>query len=230
MSIKRHIPNLITCLNLAVGCFAIIAVFENQLDGIIYYILLAGIFDFLDGFAARVLKVSSPIGKDLDSLADMVTFGVVPSLLMFAMLKNNTTIVLLPYVAILIAVCSGLRLAIFNNDERQSDTFYGLPTPANALLICSLPLASHGFSILKDLLQREVFLVSIVIVCSILLLSNIRLLALKFKDFGWKKNELRYLLIVFSLFLFVYLGMISIPFIIIFYLLLSISANLFSTK
>ena len=131
MSIKNHIPNFITCLNLAVGCLAIIAIFEGKLDNIIYYILVAGIFDFLDGFAARMLKVTSAIGKDLDSLADMVTFGVVPSLLMFAMLKNNSSIEWLPYLALLIAVLSGLRLAKFNNDERQSDTFYGLPTPAN---------------------------------------------------------------------------------------------------
>lgn len=228
MSIKKYIPNLITCFNLVLGCFTIIAIFESNLENIIYYVLLACGFDFFDGFVARILKITSPIGKDLDSLADMITFGIVPSLLMFVMIKNNTTIKLLPYVAILIAVCSGIRLAKFNNDERQSDAFYGLPTPANALVLCSLPLVSHGLPVLKNLLQNDFFLLSIVVLLSILLVSDMRLLTLKFKNFSWKNNELRYLLIIFSIALFLYLKMISIPFIIIFYFLVSIFINVFA--
>lgn len=227
MAIKSHIPNLFTCLNLCVGCLAIIAIFEGELDYILYYILIAGVLDFADGFFARILNATSPIGKDLDSLADMVTFGVVPSLLMFVLIKENSASTLVPYVAILIAVFSGLRLAKFNNDDRQTDTFYGLPTPANALFIGSLPLLINS-DLPMSWLENELVLIMLVIAVSILLVANIKLLALKFKNFALRGNEFRYLLIGVSIALLLVFGMISIPLIIIFYVILSISANIFT--
>lgn len=226
MQIKKHIPNLFTCLNLAVGVSAIISIFEGELNTIIYFIIAAGVFDFFDGFAARILKATSLIGKDLDSLADMVTFGVVPSLLMFVLIKNASSENLLPYVALLIAVCSALRLAKFNNDARQSDTFYGLPTPANAFIICSIPLLIKS-DLPLSWLGDEIVMIVIVVISSLLMVSDIKLLALKFKNFGWKHNESRYILLLSSLGLLIYFGIIAIPLIIILYLMVSILSNTF---
>ena len=226
MTIKNYIPNFFTCLNLGVGCLAIISIFEGKIEQIIYFILIAGILDFADGFAARMLKATSPIGKDLDSLADMVTFGVVPSLLLFALIKENTSNPYLPYIAILIAVFSGLRLAKFNNDTRQTDSFYGLPTPANALLLGSLPLLTKS-ELPFEWLQNEWILSFLVIVSSILLVADVKLLALKFKNFELSGNEFRYLLILISAVLLVLYGIIAIPLVIICYLMLSVSANIF---
>ncbi len=229
MSIKKHIPNFITSLNLAVGCLAIIAIFEGKLDTIIYYILLAGIFDFLDGFAARMLKVTSPIGGDLDSLADMVTFGVVPSLLMFALIIDYSTNEYLPYIALLIAVFSALRLAMFNNDTRQSDAFYGLPTPANALFLGTLPLLMAS-ELPMQWLENQYVLLAIVIIFSLLLIADYKLLALKFKGFGWRNNEFKYILIASGIGLFAGFGIIAFPLIIIIYLVLSVLANTLTGK
>lgn len=149
MTIKKHIPNAITCCNLLCGCLAIVQAFEGNLVYSAYLVGLAAIFDFFDGFAARMLKVSSPIGKDLDSLADMVTFGVVPGIVMYKLILKtiffqddlslpSDHLYYLSYSAFLIPVFSAIRLAKFNNDVRQSDSFIGLPTPANAIFICSI--------------------------------------------------------------------------------------------
>ena len=160
MNIKKHIPNAITCGNLLCGCLAIVKAFEGDLVWAAYLVGIAAALDFFDGFAARMLKVSSPIGKDLDSLADMVTFGVVPGVVMYNLLKkiiiykygvdnhsvldysidSNDLRLLIPYVSLLIPIFSCIRLAKFNNDTRQSDSFIGVPTPANAILLCSLIL------------------------------------------------------------------------------------------
>ena len=159
---------MFTSINLICGCLGIIEVFEGRLANVAYYIWIAGLVDFLDGYSARLMDSSSLIGKDLDSLADLVSFGVLPSLLSYALLREFSTIPYLPYLAILIAVFSALRLAKFNNDERQSDTFYGLPTPANALFFSSLPLLLEQGSYVH-ILQNEYIFSVIIIIFSVLL-------------------------------------------------------------
>src|SRR6476620_6072036 len=136
----RHIPNFLTCCNLICGCLGIVFVLEGRLVPAAYFVWAACVFDFFDGFAARMLKVSSPIGKELDSLADVVSFGVLPAMVMYTMIGNSTTSPALPYLGFMIAVFSALRLAIFNIDETQTDSFKGLNTPANSFFITSLPL------------------------------------------------------------------------------------------
>ena len=200
MNIKKHIPNAITCCNLLCGCLAIVQTFEGNLVWAAYLVGLAAIFDFFDGFAARILKVSSPIGKDLDSLADMVTFGVVPGFLIFQLLKtgieinnqnNNFTSSNIAYIAFIIPIFSALRLAKFNHDTRQTDSFIGVPTPAIAIFIASIPLIlqqNRGFSILLSPYN----LVLLSVIFSLLLVSEIPLFALKFKNFKWQGNEIRF--------------------------------------
>ena len=187
----RHIPNFLTCCNLVCGCFGIVYCLEERNVPAAYFVWAAAIFDFFDGFAARMLKVTSPIGKELDSLADMVSFGLLPSLVMYKMMAAATTISWLPYVAFLIAVCSALRLAIFNVDETQSDSFKGLNTPANTLFITSLPLVA---SQVGTWLYQEWVLVLITVTFSLLVVSRIEIFAFKFKDFTWKHNKIRFTL------------------------------------
>jgi len=136
--IKKHIPNSITCLNLFSGCVAVFLAFKGNYEGAIIAILLAAVFDFFDGFAARLLKAYSPMGKELDSLADMVSFGVAPGAIVFSLLSETNVCEWLPFLAFLIPVFSGLRLAKFNIDERQTTSFIGLPTPANAIFWAGL--------------------------------------------------------------------------------------------
>lgn len=180
----RHLPNALTVCNLLCGCIGIVYVWKEP-AGAFWFVAVACIFDFLDGFAARMLKVSSPIGKELDSLADMVTFGVLPSLVMFVQLPS-TEYQWLPFIAFALAASSAVRLAKFNVDERQTDGFIGVPTPASALFITTVPHlpAFPGDSFLIPILVTLLF--------SWLMVSPIRLFALKFKHFGWKGNELRF--------------------------------------
>ncbi|MFN6944698.1 MAG: CDP-alcohol phosphatidyltransferase family protein, partial [Cytophagaceae bacterium] len=194
-------------------------------------IFLACVFDFLDGFAARLLKVMSPIGKELDSLADVVTFGVLPGIIMYRILLLNITGVygkeydhFWVFISLLIPVFSALRLAKFNVDTRQSEYFLGLPTPANAIFIASLALILEGASdvFVLGFLRNPYYLSAIILISSGLLVSEIRLLALKFKGFGWKENVFRYLLIIISIVLFLIFHLLSIPFIIIIYIILSL--------
>jgi CDP-diacylglycerol--serine O-phosphatidyltransferase len=142
MKLARHLPNVLTCGNLLCGCLGVIFCLESRDVPIAYFVWVAGVFDFFDGFAARWLKVSSPIGKELDSLADMVSFGLLPSMVMYKMIGASSSNAYLPFVGLLIAVCSALRLAIFNVDETQHDSFKGLNTPANTIFITSLPFLS----------------------------------------------------------------------------------------
>lgn len=222
MSLKKHIPNLLTCANLFCGCLAILEAVDGKLDHVIFYVIAGGIFDFLDGFAARMLKVTSDIGKDLDSLADMVTFSIVPSLVMYHMISASSgSLSWLKYLGLLIAVFSALRLAKFNNDTRQGDSFYGLPTPANAFFCCSLPLLLEG-GIFVGLLQSGIVISVVSIVMSVLMVSDIKLLALKFKHFKFKGNESRYVLITTSLVGLATFQLLALPFVILFYLILSI--------
>lgn len=236
LKIKQNIPNFLTCCNLLCGCFAIVQVFEGNLNWAAYLIGIAAIFDFFDGFAARLLKVSSAIGKDLDSLADMITFGVVPGLIMYKLIflvylsaNGNISFELIEqklslcYVAFLIPVFSAIRLAKFNNDTRQSESFIGLPTPANAIFIGSLVLISKDY---PDRFTPEI-LCLLSILLSLLLVAPLPLFALKFKSFKFKGNEIRYIFLGLSLVLLASLKIIGIPLIIIAYILLSLVNNLF---
>lgn len=255
LKIKQHIPNAITCGNLVCGCLAIVQAFNGNLVWAAYLVGIAAVLDFFDGFAARLLKVSSAIGKDLDSLADMVTFGVVPGVVMFQMIRisnlwdlpmeNSGNFGALweglnmndpwSYIAFLIPVFSALRLAKFNNDTRQSDSFIGVPTPANAILICSLPLIldlRNGYvdensnMELAMIILNKKLLIGLSFVMSFLLVAELPLIALKFKNFGWKGNEVRFVFLILALVLLSVFQYMGIPFVILLYVLLSIVNNL----
>jgi len=177
MKLLRHLPNTLTSGNLLCGCLGLIGVFGNYPVETAYFIWAACVFDFFDGFAARMLNVSSSIGKELDSLADMVSFGVLPSMAMYHWIDSTSSAGWLPYVALLIAVFSALRLAKFNVDTRQTDSFIGVPTPANALFLTSLVFLPDS---LRSLVFAPSILVIITIVFSFLLVVPLELFALKF--------------------------------------------------
>lgn len=216
---KRHIPNFLTCCNLVSGCIGVVFALEGRAFPAAYFVWISCAFDFLDGFAARILKVSSSIGKELDSLADMVSFGLLPSIVIYKMLEASGAPEYLPYFAFLIAVFSALRLAIFNIDETQSDSFRGLPTPANALLITALPLLSGGIALY---FQEYWVLVLITILSSYLLVSGIELFALKFKNFTWRENKIRFTFLILAVLLLAFLQVAAIPVIILVYVALSL--------
>lgn len=211
---KRHIPNILTSFNLAIGSAGIYYVLTIDYSYAFYFVAVAGIFDFLDGFAARLLNVKSEMGKELDSLADMVSFGLLPAFYMLKLLEGNSGFY---WVAILIAVFSALRLAKFNIDDSQSDSFEGLPTPANAIMLTSLFLLGSPL--------HEITLIGICLMSSLLMVSKIRLIALKFKAFVWKGNEARWILIVGSLILFLVFGLTFLPLLIPFYIIVSILSS-----
>jgi CDP-diacylglycerol---serine O-phosphatidyltransferase len=220
---QKHIPNFLTCCNLVCGCLGIIALIEDWDTPIAYFVWAACVFDFLDGFAARLLKISSPIGKELDSLADVVSFGALPALFMYQAIVLESPFSYLPYVALLIAVFSAVRLAIFNLDETQSDSFKGLPTPANAIFITALPFLH---SPLYDLVFSPVVMPIICVVFSLLLVSRIELFALKFKNFSWADNKVRFTFLVLSVLLLAILQWAALPFIILSYIALSLGVRL----
>lgn len=222
---KKHIPNFLTSMNLFIGCIGILQVVLHGAEYGLTFIIIAAVFDFLDGFAARLLKVSSPIGKELDSLADMVSFGVLPAIIMFKMLQEaNHSFEYLPYLGLIIAVFSALRLAKFNIDTRQTDQFIGLPTPANALFIAGLPFFNDLLVQyqLPSLTANSWMLSSITVLFSFLLVSELKLIALKFKNFGFKENASKYLLIVIAILGTLIFGVGAIPPIILFYIALSL--------
>lgn len=239
--VKKHIPNFITCLNLVCGCLALVAVFHKALDVAAYLTAAAMVFDFLDGAVARLLHVKSELGKQLDSLADMVTFGVVPGFVLYQMITTSIfeTYGMIPnsdikwnlaYIGLLVPVFSALRLAKFNIDTRQSDSFIGLPTPANALLIAALPLILiyEPASFLAKPLHNLSLLFVISIVCSLLLVSEIPLIALKFKNLSWKDNKVRFIFLLLSLLLLVLFKFSGLPLVIILYVALSLLNPLLS--
>jgi CDP-diacylglycerol--serine O-phosphatidyltransferase len=215
MNLKRHVPNCLTCCNLVCGCFGIVFCLEGRAMPAAYFVWAAAVFDFFDGFAARMLKVSSPIGKELDSLADMVSFGLLPSLVMYKMLMGVSNSNWVPFVAFLIAVGAALRLAIFNVDETQSDSFKGLNTPSNTLFITSLPLLGSSLS---TWVQTEWVLLGITIIFSWLMVSPIRFFAFKFKNFSWGDNKIRFTFLAASVLLLVIFQVSAIPFIILLYI------------
>jgi CDP-diacylglycerol--serine O-phosphatidyltransferase len=233
MNIKKHIPNSITCGNLLCGCLAIVEAFRGNLVTSTYFVGIAAILDFFDGFTARLLNVHSEIGKQLDSLADMVTFGVVPGVIVFKLMSiylvcgvNQEYEFYLPYIAFLIPIFSALRLAKFNVDTRQSSSFIGVPTPANAILICSLPLIAEMQPVfmglnLQPLIYSTYFLIGLSVLMSWLMIAELPLFALKFKNFGWADNKVRYSFIIMAVILLLLLKFIAIPLIIFLYVILS---------
>ncbi|MCG8389722.1 MAG: CDP-diacylglycerol--serine O-phosphatidyltransferase [Cytophagales bacterium] len=224
--IKKHIPNFLTCCNLLCGCVGLVFTFEEKAPYAVYLVWLAMLFDFLDGFTARILKAFSPMGKELDSLADLVTFGVLPSVILFKMISAASPHPYLPFLAFIIAVFSALRLAKFNIDDRQQTVFIGLPTPANALFLSSLVFVDDLY---PQWLTAPVLLV-ITVLFSLLLVAPIELFSLKFKSFNWKGNEVRFLFLGAGLVLVLLCWQLALPLIIIAYLLISVVVKAFSSS
>ena len=230
MNLKAQLPNFITLLNLLSGVVGILWVLEGQLLYGAYFVILSAGFDFLDGFVARLLKVQSDMGKELDSLADVVSFGVLPGILLYSLTKAQTDSQFLPYLTLIVPMLSAYRLAKFNLDTRQSDRFIGLPTPANALLLSTLPYLVAHWPELAPWITSPIALVVIAWVTSILLVSELPLIALKFKNSSFADNAYRYTLLFLGAFCFAWLQLAGIPLIIIAYLLLSGVEQLFLKK
>lgn len=222
MKIQRHIPNALTLLNLFFGVSGIIWVIQGDILSGAYFVLIAAGFDFFDGFAARLLRVQSAIGKELDSLADVVSFGVLPGVILFSITKSKSDLDWLPYLTLIVPMLSAYRLAKFNLDTRQSDRFIGLPTPANALFNSALPHFAVQYPSWGSLLVLPISLVVIAWIFSILLVSEIPLIALKFKDYSLASNKTRYLLIFIGLTSFAWMQLAGIPLVILAYIGLSI--------
>ena len=226
MNIRKHIPNTITCMSLVSGCIATVVALQGNLLWAAIWIIIAAVFDFMDGFAARLLKAYSPMGKELDSLSDMVSFGVAPGMIVFWMLSQASLSLgeigrYIPYLAFVIPAFSGLRLAKFNIDERQTTSFIGMPVPANALF-----WASAGYS-LAPLAQANpvlfiVVTLAVALASSLLLVSEIPMFSLKVKSVAWKGNERRYILVGCAVLFVAFFGMLGIAGTILLYVLLSI--------
>lgn len=228
--IKSNIPNALTCCNLISGCVATVYALSGCAPMAFLFIVIGATFDFFDGMSARLLKVSSPIGKELDSLADDVTFGVAPSSIVFYLLGvmdypsfMEPLRPVLPFAAYLMAAFSALRLAKFNLDERQTTSFIGMPTPANALFWASLVTSGGGF--LATFQWMPIAILALILVSCWLLVAEIPMFALKFKHWGWSGNELKYSFIVFSLLAICTLGWLSFAVIITCYVLVSVIMN-----
>lgn len=239
MNIKKHIPNLITLLNLFSGCIALVFALNKDFDLAFYFVCLGIFLDFFDGFFARLFKVSSPLGLQLDSLADMVTSGVVPGVVMYQMIANssafptmNSDVVFYPFLGFIITLGSCYRLANFNIDTRQTDSFIGLPTPANALFILSLPLVlKYSDSIIiLELLTNHWLLMVITLFSAYILNAEIPLFSLKIKKFNITDNVLQIVFLSFSLLFLLFFEYLGIPMVIIFYVLLSVLNNTFLKK
>lgn len=226
MKIKAQIPNALTLLNLFFGVVGIIWVLDGQIMTGAYFVLIAAGFDFLDGFVARLLKVQSDMGKELDSLADVVSFGVLPGVILFMMTKNSVSPDSnLPYLTLIVPLLSAYRLAKFNLDTRQSDRFIGLNTPANALFTSTLPYLALHWPELGEWLSSPWIIIIIAWVLAILLVSEIPMIALKFKSVSFSKNRFRYVLIGVSLAIFASLQLAGVPLIILTYIGLSVIEN-----
>lgn len=238
MALKKHIPNFLTCLNLLFGCMSIAFSTQGMLGIAAYFIFAAIIFDFADGFAARALKSYSEIGKQLDSLADMISFGTAPAFILFYILDTQTVFIqnkiiaqgnddqnvllfILPFLAFLITIFSALRLAKFNIDPRQTENFIGLPTPATALFISALVFID-GTTLFGEWGRHPYFLLLIIILLSSLMISEIPLFSLKIKNLKWKDNSHRFIFLLISLILIAILQFTAIPLIIMLYVVLSL--------
>lgn len=242
---KKHIPNTITLLNLLSGCIAILYAVQDRLELAALFVFIGIIFDFFDGFVARILRVQSELGVQLDSLADMVTCGVVPGIVMYKLLNmsyvdsfmewgssvalGEITFSPFSFIGFLITLAAAYRLAKFNIDKNQTTTFTGLPTPAATLFVMSLPLILYyqPSELVNGLLLNTWFLVIITIVVSFLMNANITLFALKFKSIKFKNNVLRYTFILLTIIFLVTMKFLAVPFIITTYVLLSLVGKTF---
>lgn len=233
--IVRNIPNSITCCNLISGCIATYNAFLGDIRMALLWIIVGAVFDFFDGMSARLLKVSSPIGKELDSLADDITFGFAPSAIIFyelSIMEYPSELLMLkpylPYFAFVMAAYSALRLAKFNLDERQSLGFIGLPTPANALFWGALFVGAQNF-MESTAYMLPVVLLMICVSCW-LLIAEVPMFALKFKQWGWKGNEVKYIFLISCLPLLMIFGITAFSVIIAWYVVLSVVVNLRNNK
>ena len=235
MSIKKHIPNAITCCNLFSGCVACSMAYSGNFKLAMLFIVIGAVFDFFDGMVARLLHVSSPLGVQMDSLADDITFGLAPATIVFVYMKEvlyypsylGVLSQCLPYAAFLIAVFSACRLAKFNIDKRQTTTFLGLPTPANALFWSSL--ITGGAEWIYNLNAGWFFLLALIVIFSLFLVSEIPMFSMKFKSLEWKSNKTRYMFLLVSLPMFA-LGYLAPVAIISWYLILSIARSFKTAK
>ena len=215
--IKKHIPNLLTSANLFSGCIGAIYAFQGDLKTVAYFVILSGIFDFFDGFAARLLNVKSDIGKELDSLADVISFGFVPGIIFYQLLKIESTS-FLPYFGFIITVFSALRLAKFNLDSRQTEDFIGLNTPMNTFFVISLPYIIDD----NPMMSNPWFLCGLIVALSWLLISELRLFSMKLSgDLSWKTNKYRYLFLILSVISLIFGGFSGVPIILFLYLIFS---------
>lgn len=226
-AIIRNIPNTITSCNLFCGCIASYWAFQGHYKLALLFIILGAVFDFFDGMTARLLHVSSPIGKELDSLADDVTFGLAPAAITFSLFKEvhypaflTPIAEVLPYAAFLIAVFSALRLAKFNLDERQTSSFIGMPTPANALFWGSLTVGAHDF--LTSTSFNAIYLLILVIIMSLLLVAELPMFSLKFKNLSWQQNKVSYIFLIVSIPLLIVFQLSGFAAVILWYIVLSV--------
>jgi CDP-diacylglycerol---serine O-phosphatidyltransferase len=239
MTFKRHIPNLLTLLNLLSGTIAVILAVEGELILAAYFVFLGIFLDFFDGFAARLLNVQGELGKQLDSLADVVTSGVVPGIVLFKLLETKTAqltifsqqitwestkVAYIPFLGLLVTLAAAYRLAKFNIDERQTSSFIGLPTPAASLVVLSLPLilAYSSLEFAINLIENKWFLIGLTFLLSILMNAEIPLFSLKFKNYSWKNNKVKYVFIMLTALLCVLFQFVAIPMVILLYVLMAI--------
>ena len=231
MSIVKHIPNTITCLNLISGCVSILFLCNDHLLWASAMIFVAAVFDFLDGFAARTLNAKSPIGGELDSLSDVVSFGVAPSFIVAWFLSKTGigwwvhNFNVFPLLAFILAAFAAVRLAKFNIDTRQSSSFIGLPVPTVGLFVASLPftLFSIGHdSLLYHFVVNPYFLLAMVVIFSWLMVSEVPFFSFKIKNLKFKENILRYFVVIFAIVAVIILKLVALPFVFLFYILLSV--------
>lgn len=239
MTIKKQVPNTITLLNLFCGCIAMVFALNKEFEMAFYFVSLGIFLDFFDGFFARLFQVSSPLGLQLDSLADMVTSGVVPGIVMYQLMGSSSGYPKLgwivepfPFVGFLITLGSCYRLANFNIDTRQTDSFIGLPTPANALFILSLPLVLRNLDsfFVLELLTNPFVLIGITLLSVYMLNAEIPLFSLKIKQMSIKKNALQIGFLLSSLVLIASFHYAGIPLVIVLYVLLSVITNVLASK
>lgn len=236
---KKHIPNTITLINLFCGCCALVSVFNEMYVAVFWFLFFGGLADYADGFVARYLKVNSLLGKELDSLADMVSFGVVPGAIVYMMLFNHPLtadyyfqqINLMALPAFLITVFSALRLARFNIDTRQSEDFIGLNTPSVTMFVTGLMLIFHFDSFgLGEIVFHPYFLYPIIIVLSYLLVAELPMFSMKFKGMKWKGNERRIVFLFLAFTSFAFLLEVSFSLMIALYVLFSVFDKIFNAK
>ena len=230
MSIKQHIPNTITCGNLVSGCMSILFIACNMPVKAAIMIFVAGLFDFFDGFTARLLKAYSPIGADLDSLADVVSSGVAPGFIMYWLMIHSADLPdvawhgfnVLPCLAFLLPVFSAIRLAKFNIDNTQKTSFRGLPAPGMSIFIASLPLALSQMGHLTDGVLGYWACLGITLVFSFMMVSRLRFFSFKMKSAKWKGNEIRWIFIIVAVAAVAVFRLVALPFVMVLYILLSV--------